>query len=147
MRTVNSIEIRAPWRQVFETAAKVELWPLFLSHYRWVRVLSGNGDRRVVEMAAHRDGIPCKWTSDQFLNPKQHNIRYRHIQSRWTYGMEVWWILTPKGDDKTEVLLTHDMAAERGLKGWFRQKVVGDFFVHAIADRTLAGVKRHLELR
>lgn len=145
MRTVNEIEIRAPWKRVFEAAARVEHWPALLPHYRWVRVLSGKGTSRVVEMAAHRDGIPCRWTSTQVLERAKRSIHYRHIQSTWTQDMEVWWILKPRGRNETAVLLTHDLPLEPGFMGWFRQRVIGDLFVHVIAGRTLAGLKKHLE--
>lgn len=145
MRTVNQISIQAPWRKVFEAAARVERWPQVLPHYRWVKVLASKGGLRTVDMAAHRDGIPCRWRSEQVLYPGQKRIYYRHIRSRFTQGMDVWWILTPRGRGRTDVLLTHAMPPERPGMAWFRQRVVGDAFVRVIADRTLAGLKRHLE--
>jgi uncharacterized membrane protein len=148
MRTANHIVIDAPWRQVFDAAAKVEDWPRLLSHYRWVKVLSGKGKRRVVDMAAWRDGFPCRWVSDQVLDPKAKTVYYRHIRSVWTQGMDVWWILKPKGPRKTEILLTHDMADPAFPPfGWFLQHIVGNLFVHNIAGKTLAGLKKQLEAR
>jgi aromatase len=144
MRTVNEIEIRAPWKAVFKAAAEVGEWPRLLAHYRWVKVGPGRSRREVV-MAASRDGIPCRWTAEQWLQPERRRIRYLHTRSNFTQGMEVWWILRPIGRNRTAVLLTHDLPAEPGLLGWFRQAVVGDFFVHNIAGKTLAGLKRHLE--
>lgn len=146
MQTVNTISIRAPWRRVFDAAARVEDWPALLPHYRWVRVLSGRGTRRVVEMAAHRDGIPCRWRSEQVIALKSKRIYYRHIRSTWTQDMDVWWILTPRGRGATDILLTHAMPKENFLMAWFRQRVIGDQFVHHIADKTLRGLKRHLEV-
>ncbi len=146
MKTSNHIVILAPWAQVFEAAAKVEDWPRLLSHYRWVRVLSGKGSRRVVDMAAWRDGFPCRWVSDQVIDRKAKTVYYRHIRSVWTEGMEVWWTLKPKGPGCTEILLTHSMPAPAfSPKRWFLQSIVGDLFVHNIAGKTLAGLKRHLE--
>jgi ribosome-associated toxin RatA of RatAB toxin-antitoxin module len=145
LRTTNQILIRAPWRAVFDAAARVERWPQLLPHYRRVQVLSGRGRRRVVDMAAHRDGFPCRWVSDQVLQPDRKKIYYRHIRSFWTQGMDVWWILKPRGPRQTEILLTHDMPSPRGFRGWFLQRVIGDRFVHNIAGKTLAGLKRHLE--
>lgn len=59
--------------------------------------------------------------------------------------MDVWWLLKAAGPRRTEVLLTHAMPPENPLKALFRRRVVGDLFVHAIAEKTLAGVKRLLE--
>ncbi|MGH7441425.1 MAG: hypothetical protein ACREKE_02000, partial [bacterium] len=98
-----------------------------------------------VEMAAHRDGVPCRWTSDQVLDIGKRRIYYRHIRSTWTRDMDVWWILTSRGKNQTAILLTHDLPPEPGFRGWFRQNIIGDLFVHNIAAKTLAGLKRYLE--
>ena len=52
MHTENEIFIRADMAEIYQLAAPVERWPEILPHYRWVRVLADNGDRRLVEMAA-----------------------------------------------------------------------------------------------
>ena len=148
MRTANHIVIEAPIAAVYKAAAKVEDWPKLLSHYRWVKVLSGKGNKRVVDMGAWRDGFPCRWVSDQVLDPKKKTVYYKHIRSVWTQGMDVWWILTPKGAKRTEILLTHDMPRSAFPPyRWFLQHIVGNLFVHNIAGKTLAGLKRHLEAR
>jgi ribosome-associated toxin RatA of RatAB toxin-antitoxin module len=65
MYAENHITIHGPIDRIFELAADVMDWPRILPHYRWVRLISQDGRRRTVEMAAHRDGIPVKWTSIQ----------------------------------------------------------------------------------
>lgn len=123
----------------------MEQWPELLAHYRFVRILSGRGAHRVVDMAASRDGIPCRWQARQDLDLKHKRIHYTHTKSNFTQGMEVWWILEPQGAKATRVLLTHAMPPEGAVMSWFRQHIVGGFFVDAIAAKTLAGLKRHLE--
>jgi uncharacterized membrane protein len=146
MKTSNEISIEAPWGRVFEAAAQVEDWPRLLAHYRWVKVLSGRGTKRVVDMAASRDGFPCRWTSDQVLDRRKKTIYYLHIRSVWTRGMQVWWVLKPRGARRTEILLLHEMPDPSFAPyRWFLQHIVGDQFVHNIAGKTLAGLKRHLE--
>ena len=145
MRTVNEITIKAPWKKVFKAAAKVEDWPKILPHYRFVTVLAVKKKRRIVDMGAHRDGFPCRWRAEQVLDRKAKKIYYLHVKSFWTQGMHVWWILKPKGRHKTEILLTHDQEGPGGFNEWFLQCVVLDLFVHNIAGKTLAGLKRHLE--
>ena len=144
MKTVNTITIQAPWRKVYAAAAKVEDWPQLLPHYWWVKGVSGKGNARVVDMAAFRTGFPCRWVSQQKLYPARKKVYYLHIKSIFTQGMVVWWILKPKGK-ATEILLTHDMPERGPLRAWFDQHIVGDLFVHNIAGKTLAGLKRHLE--
>jgi uncharacterized membrane protein len=145
LRTVNEITIKAPWKKVFKAAAQVEDWPKILPHYRFVTVLAEKKKRRIVDMGAHRDGFPCRWRSEQVLDRKAKKIYYLHVKSFWTQGMHVWWILKPKGRHKTEILLTHDQEGPGGFNEWFLQRVVLDQFVHNIAGKTLAGLKRHLE--
>jgi len=125
----------------------VELWPSLLAHYRFVKIVSGKGKQRVVDMAASRSGLPCRWQAQQTLDLKRKRIHYLHTKSNFTQGMSVWWILEPKGSKATQVLLTHAMPPEGPLMGAFRQRVVGGFFVDHVAAKTLAGLKRHLEAR
>lgn len=145
MNTENSILMEAPWTRVFAAAAEVEHWPLRLSHYRWVKTGPWEGKERTVRMSASRDGIPCWWTARQRLERARKRIHYVHTRSTFTRGMEVWWLLKPLGPRRTRVLLTHAMPSESFAMDWFRRRVVGDFFVHAIAEKTLAGLKKTLE--
>ena len=147
MKTENRIVIEAPWAEVFDAAARVEAWPDFLAHYRWVRVDPWAGDEREVRMSASRSGFPCWWTADQRLEKPKKRIHYLHTHSAFTRGMDVWWHLNALGPKRTEVVLTHTMPKESYFMSLFRERVVGGFFVHAIAEKTLAGVKRHLEER
>jgi hypothetical protein len=147
MQTLNTITIKAPWRKVYAAAAEVERWPELLAHYRWVRVLSGKAPKRIVDMAAFRTGFPCRWVSLQQLYPARKRVYYLHQRSFFTQGMVVWWILKPRGPRVTDVILTHDMPARGPLRAWFDQRIVGELFVHHIAGKTLAGLKRHLEAR
>ena len=74
MHTENSITICGDIKQIYAMASAVEQWPRLLPHYRWVHVLSGNATERLVEMAAHRDGFPVRWTARQRLDPVHHRI-------------------------------------------------------------------------
>jgi ribosome-associated toxin RatA of RatAB toxin-antitoxin module len=145
MQTENRIIVGAPWLRVFEAAARVEDWPQFLPHYRKVEAGPWDGQRREVRMSASRDGFPCRWTAQQRLERPHKRIHYRHTRSAFTRGMEVWWLLEALGPRETLVRLTHAMPPEPPPLSWFRQQVVGAFFVHAIAQKTLEGVKRHVE--
>lgn len=146
MKTINAIVIQAPLKKVYEAAAAIEHWPAFLPHYRWVTIFEDAGGRRDVEMAAFRDGFPCQWRSDQVFYPRQNKIYFKHTQSTWSQNMEVWWILKALKNGATEVSITHDMPpAPNAFAAWFRQHVVGEFFVMDIADKTLRHLKLHLE--
>jgi hypothetical protein len=146
LKTLNEIVIQAPLKAVYQAAERIVDWPKFLPHYRWVTLFEEQGLERHVEMAASRDGFPCLWQSLQVLHPKKNKIYFRHTRSTWSQGMEVWWILEPLKGGSTKVSITHDMPPSANvLMNWFRQYIVGDFFVHNIASKTLAGMKLHLE--
>lgn len=147
MMTSNRIQIRAEIDDVYRAAADVLEWPRLLSHYRWVKMVEGDiSDLRcVVEMAASRDGFPCSWRSRMELFPDEYRIHYRHTRSTWTRGMDVWWILRKMRDGSVEATITHEMAPSNFVTEQFRKWVVGGMFVENIADKTLRGLKRHLE--
>ena len=148
MLTDNHIIIRGQADRVFQLAADVLSWPEILPHYRWVRLISEEGGRRIVEMAAHRDGIPVRWTSIQEPIAEQRRILFRHIKGPTT-GMEVeWTIREEKGTDGPVVHVTirHRFDPPWPLIGEFiARNIVGKLFIHNIAGKTLAGIKQIVE--
>jgi coenzyme Q-binding protein COQ10 len=167
VRTVDKILIRAPLDRVFELACNVEGWPDILPHYRWVRVLERRDGRGTVEMAAWRPFGPLRyptwWVSEMRIDRAARAIGYRHLRGI-TRGMEVAWRFDSQtalgrsavpgppfrvgiGDDEILVTVVH---AWRGpawpLVGRIAANVViGPVFIHGIASRTLAGIKREAE--
>lgn len=131
---------------IFDLAAAVEDWPRILPHYRWMRVLRQAGRRRLVEMAAHRDGFPVRWTAIQELHPAERRITFRHVRGV-TRGMEVAWRLTPEADS-VQVEIWHAFRpawplVPDALVRW----VIGDLFVENIARKTLRRIKEVAEAR
>jgi len=144
MLTENSIAIRGPIGRVFELAAEVTRWPEILPHYRWVTLISREGRRRVVEMAAHRDGIPVKWMSIQEPIPEENRILFTHIKGP-TKGMFVEWTMREEGG-LVYVNITHEFNPPWPIVGPFIARyIVGGFFVHNIAGKTLARIKQIVE--
>lgn len=149
MRTVDRIRIAAPLDRVFVVAADVERWPDFLPHYRWVRVHERRPDGGVVEMAAWRPfGIvkyPTWWLSEMQADPATRTVRYRHIAGI-TKRMDVQWTVGGR-DGAAEVQIVHEWNGPRWpLIGRIAAEwVIGPVFIHGIASRTLAGVRRRAE--
>jgi len=151
MRTVDRITMRAPLERVFALARDVERWPALLSHYRWVRVLERRPDGARVEMAAWRPfgpaplRYPTWWVSEMEVERARPVIRYRHVAGL-TAGMDVRWELVDQGGS-VAVEIVHEWAGPRWpLIGRLAADVViGPVFVHGIASRTLAGLRRHAE--
>lgn len=148
IRTENWIEIAAPPGIVFRHAADIDRWPEILPHYRYVDVLfwaDVEALPRRVSMGARRLRFPVHWTSLQWRKPELYRVRYRHIAGV-TRGMDVEWRIEPGAGGTSIVTIDHALAEPQGLLRWrFAQYVAARFFVRHIADRTLAGIKRHIE--
>jgi len=151
VRTTDEITIRAPRERVFALARDVERWPFLLAHYRWVRVLSRESQtpRQIVEMAAWRPFGPLRypawWVSEMTVDEGASEIRYHHIAGI-TRGMEVTWHVAPAADH-VDVSIEHTWSGPAWpLVGTIAADcVIGPVFVHGIAGRTLAGIRRHAE--
>jgi uncharacterized membrane protein len=149
MRTVDHTRMRAPISRVLEAAADVERWPELLSHYRWVRLLERRPEGGIVEMAAWRPfgplGYPTWWVSEMRVDRSAPAVHYRHVRGI-TAGMDVVWRFVPDGDG-TDVTIVHEWAGPRWplIGPAAATLVIGPVFIHGIASRTLAGLKRHVE--
>ncbi len=143
MHAQRSVEIAAAPGVIYELAQDVARWPAILPHYRWVKVLREEPQRRVIEMAARRDWIPVRWTAVQTLDAQTPRIGFTHV-SGWTKGMSVAWLFEPIGD-RTRVTITHDLERAPWYGEWIGRRVIGDFFIQSIAGRTLARMKEIAE--
>lgn len=149
MRVVDEGHLRAAPARVFAAAKDVERWPAILPHYRWVRTLERHADRTVVEMSANRPfgplNWPTWWVSDMWVDEARQEVRYRHIRGI-TRGMDVVWRVVPEGEG-THVTIIHEWDGPPWpLIRWIAANwVIGPVFVHGIASRTLAGIRRSLE--
>jgi len=149
MRTVDRASIAAAIDVAFRAAAEVERWPEFLPHYRWVRMRERRPAGGIVEMAAWRPfgafRYPTWWVSEMEVRPELHEVRYRHIEGI-TRGMDVVWHLAPRGAH-VEASIVHEWRGPTWplVGGLAASLVIGPVFIHGIASRTLAGVKREAE--
>lgn len=143
MHTANTIIIRAPKMAIFETAANLELWPKILPHYRYIRYLERGADRNLVVMAAVRSGIPISWTSEQVIDRENLEIHFHHLKA-WTKGMRVVWSFkeTPEG---ILVQIMHELRFRIRALAPVVEPIIGNFFIHAVAGKTLRCMKAYLE--
>jgi ribosome-associated toxin RatA of RatAB toxin-antitoxin module len=145
MRRVNQITIAAGVQTIYALAANVERWPALLPHYRAVDVRwqEDGGQRLVARMAALRGAIPVSWVCWLEREPDEPRLTFRHIGG-FTRGMQVAWTFEEIPGGRVTVRITHDFN-----KGWppaaidrfVSDQIVGAFFVHAIATRTLEMIK------
>lgn len=142
MRSSNEITIASDPQTIFKLGAEIENWPRLLPHYRSVTIRRQEGNRCIARMAASRDGIPVSWTCYQERDPRTPRILFRHTGG-FTKGMQVAWTFEEQ-DGLTTVRIHHEFD-----KGWWpplfdrfvSEKIVGEFFVANIADKTLRQVK------
>ncbi len=150
MEVVDERLVRAPWRTIFDIASRVEHWPGYLSHYRYVRfrmrATDGGG---LVEMAADRTfgplGWPTWWLSEMAVDVGAPAIRFRHVGGI-TKGMDVEWTFRSVADG-TNVRILHvwDGPPIPLIGIIAATAVIGPVFIHGIASRTLAGLSAAAE--
>jgi ribosome-associated toxin RatA of RatAB toxin-antitoxin module len=145
MHKTNSILMQAPKMAIFETAANLELWPKILPHYRYIRYLERGADRNIVVMAARRSGIPISWTSEEIIDRERLEIRFHHLKA-WTKGMRVVWMFSDTPDG-VRVTISHDLRFRIAPLTPIVSPIIGDFFIHNIANKTLRCMKAYLEAR
>jgi ribosome-associated toxin RatA of RatAB toxin-antitoxin module len=135
--------MHAPKTVIFETAANLELWPKILPHYRHIHYLERAPGRNVVVMAAKRSGIPISWMSEEIIDRKRMEVRFYHLKA-FTKGMCVVWSFqeTPSG---VLVKIAHDLKFRVKFLAPIVDKVIGDFFIHNIANKTLRCMKAYVE--
>jgi len=145
MYKTNSIVMHAPKVSIFETAANLELWPKILPHYRYIRFIERSPNRNVVVMAAKSSGIPISWTSEQIIDREKCEVRFDHLKA-FTKGMRVVWTFeeTPEG---ILVTITHNLKFRVKILAPLADKIIGDFFIHNIANKTLRCMKAYVETR
>jgi ribosome-associated toxin RatA of RatAB toxin-antitoxin module len=145
MHKTNSVIMCAPKMAVFETAANLELWPKILPHYRYVHYLERSPSRNIVVMGATRSGIPISWASEQIIDHDRLEVRFNHLKA-FTKGMRVIWTFqdAPGG---VLVEIKHDLAFHISALAPVADKIIGDFFIHHIANKTLRCMKAYVEAK
>jgi hypothetical protein len=81
------------------------------------------------------------------IEPDAGVIRYRHVRGI-TRGMDVVWRVRPSGAGaRTAVEIVHEWRGPAWplIRRPAASLVIGPVFIHGIASRTLAGIKRHAE--
>ena len=88
--------------------------------------------------------IPIHWTSEQEIDREKMEIRFHHLKA-FTKGMRVIWTFTPM-QEGTEVRIVHDLHSNVPVLGkLIVEPIVGQFFIHFIANETLKQMKAFVE--
>lgn len=143
MHKSNSIVMRAPRQTIFETAANLELWPAILPHYRYIRYLERGPVRNIVIMAARRGPVPISWTSEEVIDREKMEVRFHHLKA-FTKGMDVVWTFN-ESSEGVRVEIVHDLRFRIRAVAPVAEWIIGNLFIHPVANKTLRHMKRHLE--
>ena len=137
MHTETIVDMRGSLQRIVTLAEDVERWPELLPHYRWVKLLAGGGDKKLVEMAARRGRIPIRWRAWQTID-RSGPAPVIHFQHTWgvTRGMNVAWTFAP-GPATVRVAIAHDFNPNWPLVGNIAaDAIIGPHFVEYVARRT-----------
>ena len=108
-------------------------------------MLAEDGATRTVVMAARHGIFPLRWTAEQTNDPLRPHIAFHHVAGP-TRGMDVEWIFTPLDATHTRVRIVHRLAFVFPVAAeFFGKYVVSDIFIHGVASKTLAHMKRLAE--
>ncbi len=149
MKSSNEIVIKAPYERIFSLGADVEEWGRILPHYRYVKVLKRQGNRKWVKMSAWRDFWPVTWTAIETVEvgtaERPGTIRFRHIGGL-VKGMDVQWTFKPRpehGDVLVGIYhyLDRPPFPVKLLGPRLLEVVVGRGFIGYIAGKTLKRIK------
>lgn len=145
MRSEISIHIDAPPDLVYSLVSDLDHWPVWLNHYRYVRVLERTEDGVHAAMSAWRGLIPVFWHALQKAEPTTRTIRFKHVRGI-TRGMDVLWTIEPE-EKGTRARIYHDLDLKWPVIGrWFSEQVIARCFIDPIAGRTLVSFKNIAEL-
>lgn len=98
-------------------------------------------------MAARHGGFPLRWTALQTNDAATPHIAFKHLKGP-TRTMDVEWIFTPLDTRRTEVRIVHHLAFIFPVAAdFFGKYIVSDIFIHGVATKTLATIKRLAEAR
>ena len=153
MKTSDSVAIRGEYGRIFGLAANVEEWARILPHYRYVKLLRRDGNRKLVKMSAWRDMIPVTWTAVETVVPGTESdpgrITFHHVRGL-VRGMDVEWSFQVRhGTGDVLVTISHDLEHPRFpvkiLGPRLTDVIVGKGFVSYIAGKTLHQIKMLVE--
>jgi ribosome-associated toxin RatA of RatAB toxin-antitoxin module len=148
MNLTREIIIRAPLIKTFAVASNLPRWPEFLPHYRYNRFVSQTPSGGIVKMSCVRSGIAIRWLSEYRIDTKNRQLHFHHFKSTLnaTRGMRVVWDFEELPGGLVRIRISHHLDPKWPIIGpavasW----VAGRFFIHDIAGKTLAGLKRKVE--
>src|SRR5207302_10847759 len=105
----------------------------------------GGAGGTLVIMAATRSGIPISWVSEKIIDREKFEVPFHPLKA-FTKGMLLVWAFqeSPAGE---LVEIAHDLNFRVPALAPLAEPIIGDFFIHHIANRTLQCMKAYLETK
>jgi ribosome-associated toxin RatA of RatAB toxin-antitoxin module len=150
MKSSHETVIRCPLEKAFLTVADLVRWPEFLPHYRYNRFLEKGPAGGVVRMSCYRLGYPLRWVARYKIDLAKRRLTFKHVKGALnaTQGMDIVWQFTEESENAVRVKVTYDFSPSLKVGGELLARLVlGDLFVHSMAEKTLTALKRRMETR
>lgn len=146
MKSSYETVIHCSLEKVFLTVADLVRWPEFLPHYRYNRYLEKSPAGGLVRMSCYRLGYPLVWVARYTIDLAKRRLTFKHEKGALnaTQGMDIVWQFQEEGENAVRVKVTYDFAPRIGGE-LLARLVLGELFVHSLAEKTLTALKRKME--
>jgi aromatase len=113
-RTDNTVVIRAPLQLAWEMTNDVESWPTLFTEYSAVEILGREGNTVRFRLTMHPDenGKAWSWVSERTIDPVQHTVESRRLETGPFEYMHISWIYSPAGEGKTQMRWIQEFAVK-----------------------------------
>jgi hypothetical protein len=101
-------------------------------------------------MSCYRLGCPLKWVSEYRIDLPGRKLTFRHLEGALnaTHGLDIVWNFEELAENSLRVRLTYEFTPRLFIGGrLLAALMLGELFVHNLAEKTLAGLKRKMEVR
>lgn len=148
MKSSYETVINCSLEKVFLTVADLVRWPEFLPHYRYNRFLEKGPAGGLVRMSCYRLGYPLTWVSRYQIDLARRRLTFKHEKGALnaTRGMDIVWEFREESENAVRVKVTYDFSPSLRFGGVLLARLVlGELFVHSLAEKTLTALKRRME--
>ncbi len=83
--------------------------------------------------------------AEEIIDPERVEIHFHHLKA-FTKGMHVVWTFDERADGVL-VTIAHDLNFRLKILAPIAEKIIGDFFIGNVANKTLRCMKQYVEAR